>query len=180
MLGGNGARSRGSGVSDIWQSPAEYSTKITFVCSSKKGSWLMNLTTAQMDQEEEQDHEALEETCVGEEQDMAGSLLAFVSLQLRVFKDLLFSVFINDTDSGTECTLSRFVGDTKVSGATDSLEQRDAIQRDPDRLEECAHENLTRFNTTKCKVLHLSQSNPRYLQWDMNALRSPRRTLGTG
>ena len=74
-----------------------------------------------------------------------------------------FNIFVGDMDSGIECTLSKFANNTKLCDAVDTLEGRDAIQRDPDRLGRWARVNLMEFNTAKCKVLHMGWGNPQYL-----------------
>ena len=57
-----------------------------------------------------------------------------------------------------------------MSGVTDILERRDAIQRDLDRLEWWAPANVVKFNKAKCKGLHMSQGNPKqagqWLDWE--------------
>ncbi|KAF4804755.1 hypothetical protein TURU_004975 [Turdus rufiventris] len=65
-------------------------------------------------------------------------------------------------DSRIKGTLSKFVDDTELCSAVNTLEGRDAIQRDLERHKRWAYGNLTKVNLAKCKVLHLSWGNPKH------------------
>jgi len=79
--------------------------------------------------------------------------------QASVLGPVQFNIFVSDMDSGVQCTLSKFADDTKLCGVVKTLEGRDAIPKDFDRLERWARANLMKFNKAKCKVLHMGEGN---------------------
>ena len=73
---------------------------------------------------------------------------------------VLFNIFISDIDAGIECNISKTADDIKLSGETDAVERRDAIQRDTLSLERQSCANLMKFNQDTCSIVHLGQGNP--------------------
>lgn len=73
----------------------------------------------------------------------------------------LLNTFVSDMDSGTEHTLSKSAESTRLCAVTDTLEGRDDFQRNPSTLKRWVRVNFMKFNTAKCKVLHLAWGNPK-------------------
>jgi len=82
--------------------------------------------------------------------------------QRSVLGPVLFNIFVSNMDIGIEYTLSKLADDTKLCGAVDTQEGRDAVQRDLNSLERWVCEKLMTFNRANCKILHMGWGNPKH------------------
>uniref|UniRef100_A0A8C3F547 Reverse transcriptase domain-containing protein n=1 Tax=Chrysemys picta bellii TaxID=8478 RepID=A0A8C3F547_CHRPI len=82
--------------------------------------------------------------------------------QGSVFGPILFNLFI--TDLGTKCRsgLIKFADDTKLGGIANSEKDRDILQGDLDDLVNWSNSNKMKFNSEKCKVMHLGITNKNF------------------
>ncbi|KAJ7397716.1 hypothetical protein BTVI_132792 [Pitangus sulphuratus] len=85
----------------------------------------------------------------------------------HLFPEKDIGINLYDFDSmGTQSTVleyfQRHLTWDPSCGVVNKLKGRDAIQWNLDRLERWAHVNLLNFNKTRCKVLCLGYSNPKY------------------
>eukprot|EP00061_Rhincodon_typus_P009683 g33357.t1 len=88
----------------------------------------------------------------------------------------LFMLYVNNLDKGTadiaanfaedtkldeitEDILAKFADDTKIVRGTDSFEEVGRLQKDLDKLEECAKKWQMEYNVGKCAVMHFGKKN---------------------
>ena len=85
--------------------------------------------------------------------------------QGSVLGTLLFLIYIDDLPCKiTSCQI--FADDTKIYGPV-STAQHQSMQKDINHMMEWSETWLLRFNTTKCKVMHVGTNNQRR-QYSMN------------
>lgn len=74
-------------------------------------------------------------------------------------RSVLLNIFINDFDDRVESVIkSKFADDTKLRGVAHTQEGFAAAQRDLNRQEKWAEQNLRQFNKAQCRLLHLGRN----------------------
>ena len=79
--------------------------------------------------------------------------------QGSVLGPVLFLVFIDDLEEGVMSGVLKFADDTKILRRVDSDEDREALQRDLDRLVRWSEVWQMKFNVDKCKMMHIGRGN---------------------
>ena len=74
----------------------------------------------------------------------------------QILGPLLFIVYINDLDEKMTSNVLKFADDTKISSSS-----QQELQRDLDTAVEWAETWQMKFNTNKCKVMHVGHRNER-------------------
>ena len=74
----------------------------------------------------------------------------------------LFIYFINDLPDVVTCLIKIFADDTKAYMPIRSRADQQKLQYSIDKLVEWTDKWLIRFNSDKCKILHLGKNNPKY------------------
>ncbi|KAF4530864.1 hypothetical protein B566_EDAN018898 [Ephemera danica] len=81
--------------------------------------------------------------------------------QGSILGPLLFLIFINDLPEGIKSLLVLYADDGKVSRVICTYVDEDVLQQDINGAYAWSVVNKLKFNTSKCKVLHIRNHNPR-------------------
>ncbi|CAM4553252.1 unnamed protein product [Caretta caretta] len=82
--------------------------------------------------------------------------------QGSVLGPILFNLFITDLSTKSGSVLIKFVDDTKLGGIANLEKDWDIIQEDLDDLVNWSNSNMMKFNSEKCKVMHLGINNKNF------------------
>ena len=82
--------------------------------------------------------------------------------QGSVLGPTLFIYFINDMPDVLSCLVKIFADDTKAYSSVQSSDKKLELQENIDKLLEWTEKWQIKFNSDKCKVLHLRKNNPCY------------------
>ncbi|CAM4632369.1 unnamed protein product [Caretta caretta] len=82
--------------------------------------------------------------------------------QGSVLGPILFNLFITDLGTKSGSVLIKFADDTKLGGIANLEKVRDTLQEDLDDLVNWSNINRMKFNSEKCKVMHLGINNKNF------------------
>ncbi|CAM5166439.1 unnamed protein product [Eretmochelys imbricata] len=82
--------------------------------------------------------------------------------QGSVLGPILFNLFITDLGTKSGSVLIKFVDDTKLGGIANTERDQDIKLEDLDDLVNWSNSNRMKFNSEKCKVMHLGMNNKNF------------------
>ena len=82
--------------------------------------------------------------------------------QGSALRSTLFIIYVNDLEGNLLSKVVKFADDTKFGDKVICTEDCDRIQDDLNKLIDWSEKWLMSFNTDKCKVMHISDKNPKF------------------